>query len=155
MELERHESAIRDAAHRHGVDPALLRAICTVESGGDTHAIRYEPGFFRRYVEPLALNDPTEARARAFSWGLMQVMGQVARERGFDGRYLSALCEPETGLHYGAMHLRRFFDRYGDEDRAVAAYNAGSPRVHKGRFVNQAYVDKVMRWKARLDHGHA
>ena len=49
--------------------------------------MRYEPAFFTKYVAPLYTNNKitaTEAYARGFSWGLMQVMGQVARESGFD-----------------------------------------------------------------------
>jgi hypothetical protein len=55
-------------------------------------AIRYEPAFRTRYVAPLGL-PPTEEVARSISWGLMQVMGQVAREHGFAGKFLSALCD--------------------------------------------------------------
>ena len=72
----------RDAAARYGLDPALVCALIEQESAWDAHAIRYEPGFRSRYVAPLAL-PATEEVARSISWGLMQVMGQVAREHGF------------------------------------------------------------------------
>jgi soluble lytic murein transglycosylase-like protein len=71
------------AAAAHALDPALVCAICEQESAWDPFALRYEPAFFDRYVAPqLAAGkiSVTEAHARAFSWGLMQVMGQVARE---------------------------------------------------------------------------
>jgi len=45
--------------------------------------------------------DPTESRARAFSWGLMQVMGQVAREHGFTCA-LASLCDPLSGWRSAA-----------------------------------------------------
>jgi Transglycosylase SLT domain len=50
--------------------------------------------------------DPTESRARAFSWGLMQVMGQVAREHGFTGA-LASLCDPLSGSRSAAVFLPR------------------------------------------------
>jgi len=94
----------RTAAAKHALDPALVCAVVEQESAWDTHAIRYEPAFRTRYVAPLKLT-PTEEIARSISWGLMQVMGQVAREHGFDGKFLSALCEPAAGLDIGCAVL--------------------------------------------------
>src|SRR5271155_4197450 len=93
-------SLARDAAAKHSLDAALVCAIVEQESAWDAHAIRYEPAFRTRYVAPLGL-PPTEEIARSISWGLMQVMGQVAREHGFESKFLSALCEPEFGLDTG------------------------------------------------------
>ncbi|MBZ5501033.1 MAG: transglycosylase SLT domain-containing protein [Acidobacteriia bacterium] len=92
----------RAAAARHSLDPALVCAVVEQESSWDAHAIRYEPAFRARYVAPLAL-PPTEEIARSISWGLLQVMGQVAREHGFRGKFLSALCDPATGLDIGCQ----------------------------------------------------
>lgn len=94
----------RAAAARHSLDPALVCAVVEQESSWDAHAIRYEPAFRARYVAPLAL-PPTEEIARSISWGLLQVMGQVAREHGFRGKFLSALCDPATGLDIGCQVL--------------------------------------------------
>ena len=69
-----------------------------------------QPAFFAKYVAHLFTNNKitaSEAYARGFSWGLMQVMGQVAREMGFDGTFLSALCDPEQGLAIGCKLLRK------------------------------------------------
>jgi hypothetical protein len=92
----------RTIASAHGLDPALVCAVVEQESAWDAHAIRYEPGFRARYVAPLEL-PPTEEIARSISWGLMQVMGQVARERGFQRPFLSALCDPSAGLTFGCI----------------------------------------------------
>jgi hypothetical protein len=94
----------RAAAAAHELDPALVCAVVEQESAWDTHAIRYEPGFRTRYVAPLGL-PPSEEVARSISWGLMQVMGQVAREHGFGGKFLSALCDPAVGLDIGCAVL--------------------------------------------------
>ena len=45
--------------------------------------MRYEPAFFSKYVAPLYTNNKisaTEAYARGFSWGLMQVTRQKVRD---------------------------------------------------------------------------
>jgi soluble lytic murein transglycosylase-like protein len=94
----------RATAARHSLDAALVCAVVDQESSWDAHAIRYEPAFRMRYVTSLAL-PPTEEIARSISWGLMQVMGQVAREHGFNGKFLSALCDPATGLDIGCQVL--------------------------------------------------
>jgi Transglycosylase SLT domain len=91
-------------AQRHVLDPALVCAIIEQESAWDAHAIRYEPAFRTRYVAPLGL-PPTEEIARSISWGLMQVMGQVAREHSFGSKFLAALCDPAAGIEVGCAVL--------------------------------------------------
>jgi soluble lytic murein transglycosylase-like protein len=122
----------RAAAAKHSLDAALVCAIVEQESAWDTHAIRYEPAFRTRYVAPLGL-PPTEEIARSISWGLMQVMGQVAREHGFDRKFLSALCEPELGLDAGcAVFAAKLSsttgttDAAGDVTRALQLWNGGA-----------------------------
>src|SRR5271154_2482587 len=104
----------RTIAYEHGLDPALVCAVVEQESAWDAHAMRYEPGFRSRYVAPLGL-PPTEEVARSLSWGLMQVMGQVARERGFAGKFLSALCDPATGLDIGCAVLASKLSAAGND----------------------------------------
>ena len=141
------------AARQHGLPIALVRAVVEVESGGDPWAIRYEPGFFDRYVRDLKISPvypcsiQTERVARATSWGLMQIMGQKARELGYAEPFLSRLCEPDFGLEYGCRFLaalaKLHLDRLGYAGVA-AAYNAGSPRKNPdGTYVNQPYVEKI------------
>jgi soluble lytic murein transglycosylase-like protein len=111
----------RAAASKHALDPALVCAVIEQESAWDVHSIRYEPAFRTRYVAPLGL-PPTEEVARSISWGLMQVMGQVAREHGFSGKFLSALCEPATGLDIGCAVLStKLAIRSGSPSRASNA----------------------------------
>ncbi len=112
---------VRSTAARHALDPALVCAVIEQESAWDAHAIRYEPAFRARYVAPLGL-PPTEEVARSISWGLMQVMGQVAREHGFDGKFLSALCDPATGLDIGcAVLAAKMMIRSGSSSRGSSA----------------------------------
>ena len=134
----------RKYAAAQSLDPALVCAIIEQESGWNTWAIRYEPAFFAKYVASLYTNNKvsaSEAYARGFSWGLMQVMGQVARETGFDSPFLSALCDPEQGLAIGCKVLRKKFDAMdGDITRALLAWNGGG---------NPAYPAQVLARQAR------
>lgn len=116
----------RAVAANHKLDPALVCAVADQESSWNPYAIRYEPAFRSRYVAPLGL-PRTEEVARSISWGLMQVMGQVAREHGFSGKFLSALCEPEAGLETGCTVLATKIESAGgDIARALNLWNGGA-----------------------------
>ena len=134
---------IKEKALKYGIDPDLIEAFCLVESSDDPDAERFEPDFKKRYIDYMKL-DNEEAEGRATSYGLMQIMGQVARELGFKGQF-SELFTPEIGLEYSIRHLKHFIDKYNKQgmNHAIAAYNAGSARIKGGLFVNQGYVDKV------------
>lgn len=140
LEMMRDDHAVLDG------DIAWIAGWCYTESGFDRWAIRYEPAFFNRYVTPLGLRDPTEAKARAMSWGLFQVMGQVAREQGFDGRYLSQTVEPWTNCDLAARYLKQLYQR---ADRtwagALASYNGGLGGNRRPPYRNAGYVEKVAR----------
>lgn len=119
----------RDAAARHGLSAGILCGLIERESSWDPWSIRYEDGFFTRYIEKLIaqhlLNDPTEERARAFSWGLGQVMGEEARERGYSG-HLAMLCDPPTGVEWTAIVLARKLElASGNLARGLQGYNGG------------------------------
>ena len=146
---------INSVAKMYRLDPNLVRAICMQESDTNTWAMRYEPKW-RYYLNPKywarrgGSSRKTEFIAQATSWGLMQVMGTVAREYGFSG-FLSELCDPMIGLNYGCKHLKAKIDRYRkthSEEWAIqmgiSAYNAGSARWSGLKFKNQKYVDSVM-----------
>jgi len=106
-------SLARKTALAHSLDPALVCAVVEQESSWNPWAMRYEPLFFTKYVAPLYTNNKisaSEAYARGFSWGLMQVMGQVAREHSYTEPFLSALCDPNDALEVGCKVLRKKFD---------------------------------------------
>jgi soluble lytic murein transglycosylase-like protein len=134
----------RSAAVAQSLDAALVCAVVEQESGWNPWAMRFEPHFFAKYVAAQYTNNrvsASEAYARGFSWGLMQVMGQVAREAGFDAFYLSALCDPEQGLAIGCQVLRKKLDAAkGDTARGLLAWNGGA---------NPAYAAQVL---ARKPH---
>lgn len=137
------------------IDPYVLAALCWQESCFDPNAERFEPGFKKRYIDPLTddqirrrcpgvINLETERRDLATSWGIVQVMGQTARERGFFEHDLTRL-KSHLGLLYGAKEFTRQLKVYsGDVDclrRAISAYNAGIS-TERNRL---DYVDPVLR----------
>jgi hypothetical protein len=78
------------------------------------------------------------------SWGLMQIMGAVARENGFTGKFLNALHDPVVNIEIGCKHLagyvKRFFPAYGWEG-VLRAYNGGPyAATHNS---NPAYPPKI------------
>jgi soluble lytic murein transglycosylase-like protein len=122
-----------DAARVHAIWPELVCAIVEQESSWNPWALRYEPAFYSRYVQAQlargAIEHETEARGRAFSWGLMQVMGQVAREHGFAGLSLASLCDPVTALEIGCRVLvSRLAAAGGNVARALELWNGGGNR---------------------------
>ncbi len=130
------DSLINQVASRHGVDPFLVKAVVAAESSFDPRAYRAEP----------QINDA--------SWGLMQTLYATARDMGYQGAP-EGLFDPATSIEYGTRYLKRQLIRYsGDTPRAVAAYNSGTAYTRAdGSFVNQAYVDRVMRFYARFKGG--
>lgn len=120
----------RKYALKYLLDTVLICAIAERESSWNPYAVRFEPAFYKRYVQQMTLND-TEEYTRSMSWGLMQVMGETAREFGFKGEFLVELSDPDTGLDYGCKKLRRCMDIHlGDEDAALLAYNGGSEPMY-------------------------
>ncbi|NDY56319.1 lytic transglycosylase domain-containing protein [Desulfovibrio sulfodismutans] len=129
----------------------IVRAMVLHESvGGITHAIRFEPTFYDKYIKGREMNycpehcsHETERIGRATSWGLMQVMGETARCNGFRG-WFPELCTPVVGLEWGCRYLRRLADKHlaeGGWPTVMRAYNGGP-----GNKDNLAspYPDKIL-----------
>ena len=110
------------AARRHGLDPDLVMAVVSVESG------------FR----PQAVS-PKGAQ------GLMQLMPRTASSLG-----VADALDPAQNLDGGTRHLGQLLTLYGgDLARALAAYNAGEGAVDRHGGVppyreTRAYVKKVL-----------
>lgn len=112
------------AARETSVDPALIHAVISVESG-------YNPS----------------ARSRAGAVGLMQLMPGTAKRYGVKNR-----LDPEQNIQGGTRYLRDLQIMFGHNLQLVlAAYNAGEHAVMKyGRRIppfreTAAYVPKVLR----------
>ena len=168
-------------AKKHGLDPALVCALCEVESAWMPWAARYESGYkwlyiyefddegypyinlsagkrergqqYIKFLIQLGCSGQTEVIHQKISWGLMQIMGATARERGFRG-WLTELCDPQVNLEWGCKHLRWMVDHnnaYGLPDFRIkpedlaAAWNGGTRVVVDGKYKNQSYVDRVVK----------
>lgn len=135
------------------IDPVLVAAIACVESNRIPEATRYEAHYrwtVGTGLKPSLSTTATELWGQKASWGLLQIMGAVARERGFLG-WFPELCAPEVGIWYGMAHLNYLRERFPAEMDFVAAYNAGSPRKRdNGQYVNQGYIDKVFYKKGSI-----
>lgn len=129
------------------VDKNLAVAIASVESKFDAWAARFEPKwkYFvtpEKYSRSLGITLQTETMFQQTSWGLMQVMGSVMRELGYQD-HLNSGAAIEVGARYGCAKLKTLLNRYPKEEDAISAYNAGSLIVADGKYKNQQYVDKV------------
>lgn len=119
------EELARLTAAAHQIDPVLFCALIEQESSWYEHALRFEPRFYEKYTRPMTLSD-TEEHARAFSWGLCQVMGQTAREFGFKGRSLAELTDPYVNLDLGVRILKAKLSMSATVEAALNRYNGGA-----------------------------
>ena len=128
-------------APKYGLDPYLVCAVIEQESGWNPWAVRFEPGFLARYVKPVnPLLPTTQEITRACSFGLMQVMGEVALECGFVLKFLTELCDPDCGVDFGCRKLQKCFLLHGEAEGALLEYNGGG---------NPDYARQVL---ARMAH---
>lgn len=101
MEDSDWEPIIQRAAKDNNLDPALIRAMVKRESGGN-----------RKALSPKGALGP------------MQLMPGTAKDLGVTDR-----TDPAQAIPAGAHYLREHLDKYGDLDKALAAYNAGPGAV--------------------------
>lgn len=149
-------TAINDAAYKHDLNRALLAAVVEQESGGNPWAMRYEDRYRWLWPSedgvsaPQGVSHLTEVVQQKTSWGLMQVMGAVARERGCKLLFLSALCEPKVGLEYGCLHLNwiKRHKAVSDNRSMLAAYNAGNPLSLSGLTYADSVLRRMATWEA-------
>ena len=122
------DDLIRAAAAREGLDPALVKAVASAESGMNASAV-----------------------SGAGAKGLMQLMDGTARELGVQDSF-----DPAQNVAGGAKYLKKMLDRYGgDVQRALAAYNAGPGNVDAYGGIppfaeTQAYVQRVLSFRGSL-----
>lgn len=148
------ETSARYLASKYGIPAELVFAIIEQESGWNAYATRFEPRYLEKYVEAkpkcFGASLDTERQGRATSHGLMQTMGLLCREQGYNKPFFSELSNPAYGVDHGCKYLSRLAKTYENNwSDVIAAYNAGTPRkLSDGRYVNSAYVDAVTaKWK--------
>lgn len=115
---------ITQAADKHDVDPALVKAIIMAESAYD----------------PMALS-------KKGAVGLMQIMPRTAEMIGSEDMY-----DPVYNINAGVKYLKILLNQFdGDLELTLAAYNAGSGKVREYQGIppykaTRHYVQKVFRY---------
>jgi soluble lytic murein transglycosylase-like protein len=97
------EELVQEHSHRQSLRPELVRAVIQVESGFDPRA-----------------TSPKGAM------GLMQLMPDTARSLGVTNAY-----DPGENIRGGTVYLRQLLNKFGSEQLALAAYNAGPGAVDR------------------------
>ena len=123
MDLNRDgaEKLVREAAERHSVDPALIRAVIETESNWNAGAV-----------------------SRKGAVGLMQLIPTTAQRFGAND-----LFSPQQNVDAGVRYLKTLLARYnGNLELALAAYNAGEGAVDRAHGIprfreTRDYVQRV------------
>ncbi|MGC8668602.1 MAG: lytic transglycosylase domain-containing protein [Chthonomonadales bacterium] len=120
------EAIVHKYSAQFGVDPGLVKAVITAESGGDVRAVSSKGAM-----------------------GLMQIMPEEVREYGIRDPF-----DPDQNILAGVKQLAQKLQLFhGDAALALAAYNAGSGAVRKYGGIppypeTQKYVSRVLSlWK--------
>jgi peptidoglycan lytic transglycosylase len=128
----RYEQIVRGHAQHYDLDPALLAAVI------------YQESKFK-----------ADARSSSGAIGLMQLLPATAEgiavHTGGTAFRVEDLYDPEINIRYGAWYLHHLMQKYGDEETALAAYNAGQDNVDRWRrdgvgiqfAETRAYVKRV------------
>lgn len=108
----RYEEIVVGHAENYRLEPQLVAAVIYQESKFDAGAV-----------------------SDSGAVGLMQLLpetGQgIADRTGGDRWTPEDLRNPELNVRYGSWYLRHLLDKYGDEELALAAYNAGQANVDR------------------------
>jgi soluble lytic murein transglycosylase-like protein len=120
-----YEDLIQNAARRHKVSPALIKAVIQAESRFNQSAVSSQGAV-----------------------GLMQVLPSTARSMGVSSPY-----EPHNNINAGVLYLKQLLNEFDDDEYlAIAAYNCGPDAIR--RYGNamppyretKSFVAKVMRY---------
>ncbi len=123
MDMDRDgvEKIVREAADRHRMDPALVRAVIQTESNWNPKAYSHKG-----------------------AGGLMQLIPTTAQRYGaYD------VFDPQQNIDAGVKYLRTLLERYnGNLEMALAAYNAGEGAVDRVHGIpsfreTRSYVQRV------------
>jgi soluble lytic murein transglycosylase len=123
----RYEHIVRGHADNYHLDPALVAAVI------------YQESKFR-----------ADARSDSGAVGLMQLLPETAKgiatRTGGSQFEVDDLYDPEINVRYGSWYLRHLIDKYGTEERALAAYNGGQGNLDRGIVYPETrhYVDRVL-----------
>ncbi len=133
----RYEQIVVGHAENYRLQPQLVAAVIYQESKFDADAV-----------------------SESGAVGLMQLLPATAQgiadRTGGSGWQERDLLDPELNVRYGSWYLRHLLDKYGSEELALAAYNAGQTNVDRWREdgvgiqfgETRHYVERVQALKA-------
>ena len=140
----RYEELVVGHAANYQLEPQLVAAVIYQESKFDA-----------------------DAESASGAVGLMQLLpstGQGIADRTGGEEWTPAdLRSPELNVRYGCWYLRHLLQKYGSEELALAAYNAGQANVDRWRDAGEgigfaetrAYVERVQELKAVYARAYA
>jgi|GEM_PF-3421062 len=127
-----YDDIIQQSAKRHGVNPALVKAVIAAESCYREMVVSYKGAS-----------------------GLMQLMPETAAELG-----VLDIFDPQENINAGTRYLGWLLRRYdGSVSHAIAAYNAGPGRIEQGAPITIAftetrgYIRNVLTNMTKLEQG--
>jgi soluble lytic murein transglycosylase-like protein len=119
--LEQLESIINKASKLYGVNPKMIKAIIAQES----------------YANPKAVSS-------VGAKGLMQLMDITADSLGVKNSF-----DPEENIMAGTRYFKMMREKFGSDELALAAYNAGPSNIAKYKGIppfkeTKTYINRVL-----------
>ena len=127
---EQHKALINQLAAKYQIDPALVHAVISVESGYNSNAVSGKGAV-----------------------GLMQLMPGTAGDMNVADPY-----NPANNLEGGIKYLSQQLARFQNTEQALAAYNAGPQSLlrYRGQIPpyqeTRQYIQRVMHYKNRYQN---
>ena len=127
---EQHKALINQLAAKYQIDPALVHAVVSVESGYRSNAVSGKGAV-----------------------GLMQLMPGTAGDMNVTDPY-----NPANNLEGGIKYLSQQLSRFQNTEQALAAYNAGPQSLlrYRGQIPpyneTRQYIQRVMHYKNRYQN---
>jgi hypothetical protein len=137
------------------IDAVLVAALIETESAGVSEMVHYESQRSPlvqpvQWAERLGIPVNTERMQQRTRWGLLQIPGTVARQRGCEVPYLTLLCHPAWNLEVGLRQIEWLLPQVYSQDDLIVAWRFGPPppRSDGPMLVTysapaQAYLERV------------
>ena len=128
-----HAEEIETSCSRHGVDPRLVCAVISCESGWDDDAVSSVGAMGLMQVMP-------ETASTLASWGLVDAYAYPPEN----------LSDPVTNIEYGTAFLAYLSSQLSSTEEVVAAYNAGLGSVQQWIASGDDIVDAIEYAETRI-----
>lgn len=118
---DEYKAYVEKYSEEYGVPKELVYAVIKTESGFDSSAVSSKGAIGLMQMMPAT-----------FEWLTNDIL--------HDHLDKGMLYDPETNIKYGTYYLARLYNRFGDWDTALAAYNGGEGNVSEW-LTNSKYSD--------------